>query len=305
MDFLKLIRYKNLLMVLLTMVLTKYALIHSFITNSYLSDFYFSVLTLSVLLITAGGYIINDIYDIEADKINKPSKLFIDKTISKKNAWKSYFILTFSGLILAVFLSISQLLPFNSLFFIFTIIGLFFYSKNLKKQILIGNILVSFFVGLTIFLIISFELNNHFETTNKGITNVYKMITPFWSVIGYSFFAFLTTFVREIIKDIEDVNGDLKLKSNTLPIIFGRKRASKVAFFFSVVLLVFLLIILQIIKSDILFLGYGIIFILSPLLYFLHKLWFSKSKQDYSLLSNILKIIMLFGILSMLLFTIH
>ena len=65
MDFLKLIRYKNLLMVLITMVLTKYALIPSFIPNSYLSDFYFSILTLSVLLITAGGYIINDIYDIE------------------------------------------------------------------------------------------------------------------------------------------------------------------------------------------------------------------------------------------------
>tara|TARA_B110001454_G_C12691115_1_gene422350 strand:+ start:75 stop:992 length:918 start_codon:yes stop_codon:yes gene_type:complete len=305
MDFLKLIRYKNLLMVLLTLVLTKYALIHSFITNSYLSDFYFAVLTLSVLLITAGGYIINDIYDIEADKINKPNKLFIDKTISKKNAWKSYFILTFLGLILGVFLSISKLLPFYSLFFIFTIIGLFFYSKNLKKQILIGNFLVSFFVGLTIFLLISFELDNHFKTPNKGITNAFNIIFPFWSVIGYSFFAFLTTFVREIIKDIEDVNGDLKLKSNTLPIIFGRKRASKVAFFFSAVLLVFLLIILQIIKSDILFLGYGIIFILLPLLYFLYKLWFSKSKQDYSLLSKILKIIMLFGILSMLLFAIH
>ena len=305
MDFLKLIRYKNLLMVLLTMVLTKYALIHSFIKSSYLSDFYFSILTLSVLLITAGGYIINDIYDVEADKINKPNKLFIDKTISKKRAWTTYFILTFMGLILGVFLSIFKLLPFYSLYFIFTIIGLFFYSKNFKKQILIGNILVSFFVGLTIFLLISFELDNHFETPNEGSTNAFNMLFPFWSVIGYSFFAFLTTFVRAIIKDIEDVNGDLKLKSNTLPIIIGRKRASKIAFFFSAVLLVFLLIILQIIKSNILILGYGIIFILAPLLYFLYKLWFSKSKQDYSHLSNILKIIMLFGILSMLLFAIN
>lgn len=305
MDFLKLIRYKNLLMVLLTMVLTKYALINSFTTNSYLSDFYFSILALSVLSITAGGYIINDIYDIEADKINKPNKLFIDKTISKKNAWTSYFILTFLGLILGVYLSISKHSTLYSLYFIFTIIGLFFYSKNFKKQILIGNILVSFFVGLTIFLLIPFELDNHYETTNKGITNVYNMITPFWSVIGYSLFAFLTTFVREIIKDIEDINGDLKLKSNTLPIIIGRKRASKVAFLFSSVLLVFLLIILQIIKNDTLILGYGIIFILAPLLYFLYKLWFSESKQDYSQLSNILKIIMLFGIFSMLFFAIH
>ncbi len=305
MDFLKLIRYKNLLMVLLTLVLAKYALIHTFLVNSYLSDFHFSILTLSVLSITAGGYIINDIYDIEADKINKPNKLFIDKTISKKNAWTSYFLLTFFGLTLGVFLSISELLPLYSLYFIFTIIGLFFYSKNFKKQILIGNIVVSFFVGLTFFLLISFELHNNFETPYNDKTNGVYMIFPFGAVMGYSFFSFLTTFVREIIKDIEDINGDLKLKSNTLPIIIGRKRASKIAFFFSAVLLVFLLFILQIIKSNILILGYGIIFILAPLLYFLYKLWFSKSKKDYAQLSNILKIIMLFGILSMLLFTIH
>ena len=305
MDFLKLIRYKNLLMVLLTLVLAKYALIHTFLVNSYLSDFHFSILTLSVLSITAGGYIINDIYDIEADKINKPNKLFIDKTISKKNAWTSYFLLTFFGLTLGVFLSISELLPLYSLYFIFTIIGLFFYSKNFKKQILIGNIVVSFFVGLTFFLLISFELHNNFETFDNDKTNGVYMIFPFGSVMGYSFFSFLTTFVREIIKDIEDVNGDLKLKSNTLPIVIGRKRASKIAFFFSAVLLVFLLFILQIIKSNILILGYGIIFILAPLLYFLYKLWFSKSKKDYAQLSNILKIIMLFGILSMLLFAIH
>lgn len=304
MDFLKLIRYKNLLMVLLTMVLTKYALIHSFITNSYLSNLEFSILTFSVLLITAGGYIINDIYDFETDKINKPNKIFVDKTISKKSAWKNYFLLTFLGLILGVFLSISKLLPFHSLYFIFTIIGLYFYSKNLKKQILIGNILVSLFVGLTIFLLISFEIDKHFETPKDGIANAFKLLFPFWSVIGYSFFAFLTTFIREIIKDIEDINGDLKIKAKTLPILIGRKRASKVAFFFSAVLLVFLLVILQYIKNDTLLLIYGIVFILLPLLYFMFRLWFSNSKKDFSELSNQMKVIMLFGILSMLLFTI-
>ena len=84
MGFLKLIRYKNLLMVLLTMVLTKYALLHSFIRNSYSSNLEPFILFLSVLLITAGGYIINDIFDVEADKINKPDNVFIDVIISKK-----------------------------------------------------------------------------------------------------------------------------------------------------------------------------------------------------------------------------
>jgi 4-hydroxybenzoate polyprenyltransferase len=90
--FLQLIRYKNLFMVVLTMVLTKYALIHSFIEKSNLSNLEFCLLSLSVLLIAAGGYIINDIIDIEADRVNKPKKVFIDVTISKK---KSDFRLSF------------------------------------------------------------------------------------------------------------------------------------------------------------------------------------------------------------------
>ena len=86
-SFFQLIRYKNLLMVLLTMVLTKYALINSFISQPSLTSIDFIILSLSILFITAGGYIINDFYDIEADTINKPLKVYISKRIKKKNAW--------------------------------------------------------------------------------------------------------------------------------------------------------------------------------------------------------------------------
>ena len=162
MGFLKLIRYKNLLMVLLTMVLTKYALIHSFIDYSYLSHLEFFILISSVLSITSGGYIINDIYDVKADKTNKPNKVFIDVLISKKIAWRSYFALTFFGLFLGIYLSIKREIPYNSLYFIATTIGLFLYSKKLKKTTLIGNFItttslplfVGFFVCGTISLIL-------------------------------------------------------------------------------------------------------------------------------------------------------
>lgn len=307
MDFLKLIRYKNLLMVLLTMVLTKYALIHSFITNSYLSNLEFSILTLSVLLITSGGYIINDIYDVEADKLNKPNKVFIDKTIPKKSAWKSYIILTLLGLILGIFVSFDSNHKTLSFIFIFTTFSLFLYSKYLKKLPLVGNFIISLFIWLIIILVASFEYkqiyNGHkyISALNLNKINSFNIDNVVWV---YAFFSFLTTFIREIIKDIEDINGDLKMKANTLSILIGRKRASKVAFFFSAILLVFLLIILQFLASEPLFLGYGIIFILLPLLYFICKLWFSKSKKTYTELSNQMKVIMLFGILSMLLFTI-
>ncbi|MEO9570059.1 MAG: geranylgeranylglycerol-phosphate geranylgeranyltransferase [Polaribacter sp.] len=289
-------------MVLLTMILTKYALINSFTTNIYLSHLEFLTLILSVLLITAGGYIINDIFDIETDKINKPDKVFVNVSISRKNAWLSYIILTLLGLILGVALSIYKSQTYLSVIFIITVIGLFIYSKTLKNKILIGNILVSCFVGLTIFLVFSFELYKGFKTSKDNITNVFKLLFPFWSVLGYFLFAFLTTLIREIIKDIEDINGDLKIKAKTLPIAIGRKRASKVAFFFTSILLLFLFIVLQLVRNEYLFLAYGMVFLLLPLLYFMYKLWIAASKKDFSKLSNQMKVIMFFGILSMLLF---
>ena len=302
--FLKLIRYKNLLMVLLTMVLTKYALIDSFIQNSYLSNLEFSILVLSVVLITAGGYIINDIFDIETDIINKPNNIFIDVTFSKTNAWKIYIILTLLGLIFGVYLSFNKHLSYHSLYFFVTIIGLFTYSKYLKSKVLLGNILVSILCALVIYIIYSFDFrvvkNTLLENgSNESINNLQfgKSFTYF-----YVLFSFLTTLIREIIKDIEDINGDLKINAKTLPIVFGRKRAAKVAFFISSILLVFLLIILQFLGNKPLFLSYGILLILLPLLYFLYKLWYAERKKDYTKLSALMKIIMLFGILSMLLF---
>ena len=119
-SFLKLIRYKNLLMVLLTMVLTKYVLIESFVERSYLSNFHFSILALSVIFITAGGYVVNDIFDIETDKINKPNKVFVTKTISKKNAWYVYIILNSIGFFLGCFLSIKIQEYYYILIFLFS-----------------------------------------------------------------------------------------------------------------------------------------------------------------------------------------
>ena len=321
MNFLKLIRYKNLLMVLLTMVLTKYALIDSiFFSNisfkSYtlihttylgitLTHYQFLKFTFSILFITAGGYIINDIYDTEADKLNKPNKVFIYKTISIKSAWILYYLITIVGFFLGAHLSFTTEKNEFSFIFLGTILMLFLYSKYLKKTFLIGNLLVSVLSGLVIFITVLFnEPQTHNSILIEVISNFGTGIHLLIIAVIYIAFSVLTTFIREIIKDIEDIDGDLKIKAKTLPILFGRKRASKVAFFFSAVLLVFLLIVLQFLKNEILFLGYGIVFILLPLLYFMYKLWFSESKKDFSLLSNLMKIIMLFGILSMLLFTI-
>jgi len=295
MDFLKLIRYKNLFMVLLTMVLTKYTLIDSIVNPINFTNFQFVILTISVILITAGGYIINDVFDVETDKINKPKNLFIGNSISTKTANFSYIIFTFIGLILAIYLCYSNnsyhLIPF----FIFSILSLFFYSYYFKKKVLIGNILVSILCSLPI--ILTFLLHTNYSTRNVG-----EGILLYYTIIIYAILSFLTTLIREIIKDIEDVDGDFKIKAKTLPILIGRKRASKIAFFFSSILLVILLMILHFIKNNTFAIIYGTLLLLLPLLYFMYKLHLADTKKQFSKLSNIMKAIMFFGILSMILF---
>lgn len=286
LSFLKLIRYPNLLMVSATMLLTKYILVDSSINTDFIT-IQFCLLILSVVFITSSGYIINDIFDIEADKINKPSKTFIGNSISKKNAWLSYFIINFIGLSLGVYVSFSINKPINSLFFIGTTIGLFIYSKYLKKTPLLGNICIAFFTTLTIIISYVFHNNN----VSTSITNIIKC---------YVLFSFLTTLIREILKDIEDIQGDYKLNMKTLPIIIGIRRTNRVTVAFSLLLILILIIITKefLLYSPTL-LAYCAILIIVPLFIFTYKLYNAKTKKDYSFLSAFIKFIMLSGILSM------
>ena len=298
MDFLRLIRYKNLFMVLLTMFLTKYALIDSQITTISLSYFDFSLLSTSVLLIAIGGYLINDVFDIKTDVVNKPNKVYIDQILSFKKAIHLSILLSIIGLLLGIYLSIITNSHYLIGVFLFSIFSLFFYSFYLKKRILLGNILVSILCGSTILLTYFFHL--------KAATySLFFKASLYHTILGYAFFAFLTTLIREIIKDIEDVDGDVHIKATTLPIVIGRKRTLKVAFLFSCILLVFLFLSILSFRTNYLFFGYGILFVMIPFVYFMSKLWFSESKKDFSKLSVLLKIIMLLGIISMLLFKIE
>lgn len=304
-SFLKLIRCKNLLMVLLTMVLTKHALIESVVDQAILSNSQFLTLLFSVLLITAGGYIINDIFDIEADKINKPNKIFIGKIISKKNAWIVYSILSFTGFFLGALLSyyINNFVLF--LVFIFSILSLFIYSSHLKKRVLIGNLTIAFLISLSIMLVYFLKPLNNISNSNiwglLGDSMGYSISIVI--AVLYVVFSFLTTLIREIIKDIEDINGDLKINAKTLPIVFGRKRANRVAFSISIILMILLIFISKSFLIEFpIFLGYSIVFVLLPLLFFMYKLWNAESKKEYSKLSQLMKMIMFFGILSMLFF---
>ena len=301
-SFLKLIRYKNLFMVLLTIVLTKYVVIDSF--TSAISDFQFILLVISILCITAGGYIINDIFDIKADKINKPTKVYIENTISKKNAFLAYILLCLLGLVLGVYTSYIKGNISYSIFFISIIILLYWYSKSLKRIAVIGNLVIAFLTALTIFIVFVFEIKNTNAASNlvEAISNFFISISITISIFIYIIFAFFMTFIREVIKDIEDVKGDYALQMKTLPILIGVKRTKNIALLIASLVFVFILFILkeELLQLPIL-LWYTILFIILPFTWFLYKLYNSKTKKEFHLLSNLLKIIMFFGVLSMLL----
>jgi 4-hydroxybenzoate polyprenyltransferase len=294
MDFLKLIRYKNLFMVLLTLILTKYFLLDSIVPNNNFSILYFVIFSLSVLFISAFGYVINDYFDLKTDLINKPTKVYVTKIISKKDAFKISLILAIIGLTLGSVVSYLMLKTKLVSIYIFVIVSLYFYSNYLKKIAVLGNLLVAILCALPIFLLFLFIIDDNYI--------IYQNIFFCYPILIYLLFAIGITFIRELIKDIEDVNGDLKIKAKTLPIIIGRKRAANIAFFFSFLLLVICIRGLLVLQKNTVILLYSIIFIILPLLFFLYKLWSAKSKKDFTLLSNLLKIILFFGILSMLFF---
>ena len=296
-SFFQLIRYKNLLMVLLTMILTKYALINSFISNPSLTSIDFIILSLSILFITAGGYIINDLYDIEADTINKPLKVYISKSISKKNAWVIYILSSTLGVILGIYLSVIKNSDFLSFYFIGTTLLLFLYSVLLKKQVFIGNLCISLLVALPIYLLYKFDSNS------KTISNILQYFFLSTVVFYYMFFAFLTTMIREIIKDIEDINGDYTVKLKTLPILIGKTRARNISIFLSVVLLLFLFLVSSnYFISKKYFLGTIMLMISIIVVHFIFKSWNASTKKQFHYLSNLMKLIMFTGILSMILF---
>ncbi|GAB4160900.1 MAG: geranylgeranylglycerol-phosphate geranylgeranyltransferase [Winogradskyella sp.] len=300
--FLNLIRWKNLIMIALVQILIKYALLLPFSEShgvtAALSPFAFTLLVIATLCIAAGGYIINDIYDIETDKVNKPNKVIINKYISEKDGYTYFMLCNIIGVGLGFYLAYH--INYSSLFVIFFISSalLYIYSTALKQMFLVGNIVISFVVALSIMVIGIFELIPSMTSLNN-VPNI-----TFLEIIrDYAIFAFLINLVREVIKDIEDINGDHKVGMQTMPIVLGRERANKIAFILSLIPLfsVVYYVVNNLFKQQIL-VGYFLIFVVAPLIYVTIKIFSAEQPSHYKHISNILKLVMLTGMLSILIY---
>ncbi|HEX9827893.1 MAG TPA: geranylgeranylglycerol-phosphate geranylgeranyltransferase [Flavobacteriaceae bacterium] len=295
---LNLIRWKNLLMIALVQVLIKYALLVPFGVITALNGFGFSLLVLATLCIAAAGNIINDIYDVETDLVNKPNQVIVGKTISEKKANNLFIAFNVIGVGLGFY--VSNLVGKNGFFAIFVIISalLYVYASYLKQILVIGNIVISILVALSIIIVGLFELLPVITPENQTV-----QLTYFKIILDYALFAFLINLVRELAKDIEDIDGDHKAGMNTLPIAIGRDRASKVLFALSLMPLfaVVYYMITYLYKQPIA-IGYFLIFVVAPLIYIAIKSFNAETKKDVRHISKILKLVMLLGMLSLLLF---
>lgn len=296
MKFLQLIRYKNLLLLALMQLIIRFGYLEQIHIPLSLFYWQYALLILATVLIAAGGYVINDIFDQETDQHNKPNKVIIGTFISETTAYSIYAALTIAGVACGFVLSNSISHPNFAILFVLIATLLYIYASTIKQIAVIGNILIAALLAFSVIIIGIFDIfPNTFESNQQ------QMALAFSILLDYAKFAFFINLVREMIKDIEDIEGDKIQEMKTLPIIIGTIKTTKIAFILLLVPTLYLFYYLnQYLFSNNLYYGifYLMILVIAPIILCLIRIWNAKEKKDFRQISIILKWIIFFGILS-------
>jgi 4-hydroxybenzoate polyprenyltransferase len=269
-SFLKLTRVWNLIILALSQYFTATMLI----SPANLLDVRLFFLVASTCLIAAGGYIINDYYDIKIDLVNKPKRVVIGQGITRRYALLYHTLLTITGITIGAFLDWRiGAINFSSAFL------LWWYSNDLKRQPFIGNFVVGLLTGASILMVDSLY--------HSGNTLIYI----------YASFAFFMSLIREIIKDMEDLKGDNTFGCKTLPIVWGLRK-TKFFIYFIVVAFAVVVVLINFFYVNLPLWYFGVCLFI-PLVWLLYQLIKADTKRDFAWLSNFCKMILLLGVLSM------
>jgi 4-hydroxybenzoate polyprenyltransferase len=300
--FLRLVRWPNLVFIILTQVLFYYCIYEPLFHFSRTKTLAWIII--ASVLIAAAGYIINDYFDLNIDQINKPEKNVFAKTIHRRWAIIWHFSFSLLGII-ATAIGVGLDKWYLVLANILCIALLWFYSTSFKRKFLIGNVIISILTAWTV-LILFFAFTSPRDAImgNSPVT-----IKFFQYSFLYAGFAFVSSLIREAIKDMEDMEGDAKYGCKTLPIVAGIRSAKIYVAVWTVVLLAVLVIlqlyVLQFPKPWWFAIAYNTVFVIAPLAYLLFKLPEASAVKDFSRLSDLSKLVMLAGIVSMIFFRIY
>lgn len=268
----RLTRFWNLAIIAFAQYFTAYFLFQERVL--VFTDFWLFLIVAATVMIAAAGYIINDYYDIKIDLINKPDRVVIGKTITRRYAIFFHTVISVTGVGIGLLINWKVgAVNFVSVFL------LWLYSNNLKRLPLIGNLVVAVLTGLSLFL----------------LSFLYEQYLPL--VMTYSLFAFFMTLIREIVKDMEDMKGDTTFGCRTLPIVWGIRK-TKSFLYGTILVFSFLVLWLDYQQLKISWI-YFIPLLFVPMSILFYRLLKADTKKEFYQLSQLCKIIMLLGICSM------
>ena len=305
-DIMRLVRWSNLLfLAALVWVMEKWVATPILVKAAFgeqLPGYMLLLIILATVLIAAGGYVINDYFDVKIDRINRPDEVIVTRSISKPAAMRLSMIL--SGIGIACGIAVAVVLKSLTIGILFVLIPglLWFYSSSYKRLFMIGNLIIALLAGVTPIVV---------AMTNVAVLQLrYETILPYTTLVhdiyarlgGFALFAFLLTWIREIIKDMQDQMGDRELECHSMPVVWGEKW-TKV---FVTGLIVITLAIIGHLWWHILpfptawtnlstrYIALGIV---TPLLCSVWLLWSAKIPSDYKVCQQVVKFTMLIGML--------
>ena len=236
-----------------------------------LLDFNLFIIVIASTLTIASGYIINNFYDSKKDLINRPNKSRLDRLVSQRTKLQVYFTINFVVALIAFFVSIKAVLFFSAYIFL-----IWYYSHKLKKYPIIGNLTASVLAVLPFFAILLY----------------YKNFYP--EIFFHATFLFLLLLIREIIKDLENLKGDIANDYKTIPVKYGEDFAKKTITFLTISTIIPVYFLIEIYEVGFMDIYFYISLLI--LLIFLIFLWKSNSKPDYLKLHNTLKFLVVAGV---------
>ncbi|HTF02926.1 MAG TPA: geranylgeranylglycerol-phosphate geranylgeranyltransferase [Bacteroidia bacterium] len=311
LDFLKLVRFPNLLILAFTQYVIRWSLLAPYLAKKryeldysvigfQMTEFDFFLLVLSTVMIAAAGYIINDYFDIRIDEVNRPASNLVGKTIKRRVAMALHMTLNILGVLIGLWISWKYgMFRAGSFIYLAAPTLLWFYSTSLKRQFLIGNVVIALLSSLIPLLGVIYELtaiSRAFPTLVQQ--QILQLDLPLTFALGYTLFAFLVSLIREIVKDIEDYEGDMEYGCKTLPIVLGINRAKWVVITLTTGLFS-ALCYMQYVWWQLdawNFFFYVLVLLQLPVIYLAYRNHTATGKKDWKLLSGLLKYIMLAGV---------
>lgn len=306
--YLSLFRFHNLLIIALTQYFVRYFIIKPILVSNnavlQISNIDFALFVLATVFIAAAGYIINDYYDVDIDMRNKPDAVLLGTEISLNSADVLHKAFNIIGITIGTYVSYRIGALQLAMTFVIVTMVLWFYSFKYKRVFFTGNLAVSLLTAISLLIVWMFEF---FALQQNSINFIYaskafRLINIY--LFSYALFAFITNLIREIIKDIEDIEGDGEDGCTTIPIVIGIKKTKIIVLSLIIIELLLTAVVQYYLYSQGLY--YIILTLLiavqSPLFYLITIVARASKKNDYSFASSIAKTCMLLGLLTIIVF---